>query len=135
MFEQYRLGLEVIDDDHKTMVETLVKIGLVDATRSDVLYAMDQLYTFWIQHVQHELLFMRAVKFPFIDHHVAQHVYISNELKQIANKLVTEKKLSAHYIQNIVALITNLLVHHLSNYDMQFRPYVDVYNDAGKEFK
>ncbi len=118
-FEQYKLGIPEIDNDHWLKFKTVEKV-LLEVDNKDyrsINSSLDYLMQEFTKHINDEIQLMRKMNFPFIETHIVGHSLLLHALE----KEIINAKLGDY--SNLNADIDQLLINHIEQYDRLYADY------------
>lgn len=88
--EQMSVANNLIDDEHKYLIEQINAIELAVNTRENhdiVVDTLEHLVGYTHTHFKHEETIQRKIKYPDLEEHILEHKKIMRNLYAIKNKL------------------------------------------------
>jgi len=126
--ENYKTGIEIIDEQHKKLIE-------IGAKLEDMLYAGDSLdyYDYIMEtinelkdytdyHFSYEEKQMRERNYPDLDEHRAEHLYFIKRIDKIAMQDIDSQQISV--ISEALDFLARWLFSHILNSDMKYVDYL-----------
>lgn len=114
-FEQCRLGIDVIDDEHFRLLDELH--SLIDLVRNDEPYetAVSQLKIHLRDHFSHENRLMAEMNFPHLQTHLRDH----EKLLQLVDKFAAQVRIGTS-LAYATMVVENIFADHITNFDSQY---------------
>ena len=130
---EYAVGIDEIDDQHKGLVECIANleksIEAIDEKQrwTAIHYAVVQLFDYARIHFSVEESLMRILGYPQRDAHIAQHKVFTSFLENVQRKSVT------HDIDGdeIVGFLREWLLTHIVRDDKQYAAWFAEANAGG----
>ena len=121
--EEYSVGVEEVDDDHKRLVEILNRavhaVG-EQKTKQTVGGILDELIEYTAFHFSHEEVLMEDTKYPVLEHHRAEH-------ERLVQRVVNFKQGYQESSIDLVAIANFLvewLIDHIQGEDARMGFYL-----------
>ncbi|MDR2837802.1 MAG: bacteriohemerythrin [Azonexus sp.] len=128
--DKYALGLDEIDEQHKTLFNIMNHIweGIVhNADAASMIGFLEELERYTISHFTEEEVFMRGIEYPNIDSHIAQHHTFVQHITNEKIKAQRGQKVSLELLH----FLRNWLVNHILVEDKRY----EVHFHSGKRSK
>ncbi|NLM09587.1 MAG: hemerythrin family protein [Clostridiaceae bacterium] len=131
--ENYKTGIERIDEQHKKLIE-------IGAKLEDMLYAGDSLdyYDYILEtinelkdytdyHFNYEEKRMRDSGYPDLEEHRMEHLYFVKRIDKLAMQDIDSQQISV--ISEALDFLARWLFSHILNSDMKYVDYLKRYTD------
>jgi len=126
--EQLSVGNDLIDSDHKHLIEiiNLANSSLQKMSRPELAAALDQLFNYSKLHFALEEKIAAAVGFTGMDHIHASHEALLVKLSQVAREIgnVWDAAAAEHF----GAFLREWLINHVIKEDMLLKPFLKKYS-------
>ena len=132
--KRFNVNHLTIDAEHKLLLSTInaLEIALHHPEEKDpILFFIDQLHEFSIEHFKHEEALQIKHKFPFLESNAKGHDHLSVELNRIrddVHRLVNQESLSATDIANLqnyaAYLAKDWLIAHVLKEDLKMKGFM-----------
>ncbi|MFH1197156.1 MAG: bacteriohemerythrin [bacterium] len=117
--KEYEIGIELIDNQHKSLFELLVKVD-VDSNENDrkriVKEALFSLVDYTKTHFADEEAFMQRINYPKQLEHQAQHRVLIDQIVEILKKI---KAGNYNINEKIMEILKNWIFKHIMDHDKQ----------------
>jgi hemerythrin len=122
--EQLSVGNDLIDSDHKHLIEiiNLAKHGLTNRSRTELTTALDSLSKYSKIHFSREELIADAVGYGEVSHLQASHAGLLENLEQLKAE-IGEVWTEAAAV-NFSSFLRNWLLNHVIKEDMLMKPFL-----------
>ena len=120
--EEYELGIQVIDDQHKKIVDyinKLVDIG-PDNTSEGLSEVVDALLDYTYSHFAFEETLMEEAGYESLDFHKQTHEAFTNRIKDLHRRFCEGETVN----EEIGELLKNWLLNHIKEDDRSYAPIV-----------
>jgi hemerythrin len=117
--EQYAVGVESIDDEHKELFAAVGKIKEAmtrSAEQAETVELLQKLASATGKHFADEEALMRAAKYPGIELHVANHRRL---VQKIDAFVARHKRIGAPMDEHAWSFLRDWLVYHIENDDLR----------------
>ena len=121
--EDYKIGIESIDDQHKCLFDIIARIANLDAATSnkeELKNILGELSAYMHQHFEDEENFMRKIKYPELKDHQKIHQEIIDFINITVKNSPTLKIIQT----KLKFVIKKLLVDHITLEDMKYKLYL-----------
>jgi hemerythrin len=123
--EQYSLGIEEVDAQHRVLVAAIDDLEAAIANPdhrqrwTNIYYAIERLSEWGRVHFAVEEALMRILRYPDAERHAAEHLVFTNYLKDL------EQRALEHNVDEseIIAYLKNWLFGHIQQIDRQYSNY------------
>lgn len=114
-FRHYRTGIEHQDQQHwKLLSELSSLVQCLSDKEDDSMERLDKLVTHLDRHFIDESDHMRAIGYPYIDHHTSDHNKMVRRIREAVNQPSTYfASMRAHDLEE-------MFLEHITYYDMQY---------------
>ncbi|AGC68546.1 hemerythrin-like metal-binding protein [Thermoclostridium stercorarium subsp. stercorarium DSM 8532] len=126
--ENYRTGIEVVDEQHKKLID-------IGAKLEDMLYAGDSLdyYDYIMEtinelkdyadyHFTFEEKLMREHDYPELEEHRMEHLYFIKRIDRLAMEDIDSRQVSV--ISETLDFLARWLFSHILNSDMKYADFL-----------
>lgn len=110
--DEYSVGNEVLDNQHKYLLELGNKIQTADVGQARAFVM--ELYKYIRVHFTREEAHMKAIGFPGLDEHKEQHEHLITDLNALSQDFVPEK------LDALIAFLHTWLVNHVLHEDKAY---------------
>ena len=127
LFDQYKLGIPEIDDEHWAIF-TLMQTILSQVATTDYVGIQESLNQFLSDvqaHSDSEIELMRSMNFPFIDTHIVEHKLLLHSIE----RAIEHAAQSSH--TNLTSAAEQLFMAHIVQYDALYAEYAAHITHAG----
>lgn len=117
------LGIPEIDDQHKSLIANLDKLGFwIGKGRGypAALDALAALNSYVESHFRDEEDFMRRNAYPKLDQHIAEHTTIVSNLATEQQRVLDGNDIS----EELLAFLTDWLLNHIGESDMDIALFI-----------
>lgn len=114
-------GVEQLDEHHKKIFQWLAELESATSEERTLsgVYALTRLNHYMREHFAAEEGLMKAVDYPGLAEHLAEHATFRARLSELHVKSISED-VSA----DTVEFLKNWLTHHIAETDMAYVPYL-----------
>ncbi|MBF0384021.1 MAG: bacteriohemerythrin [Magnetococcales bacterium] len=120
-----RIGIEILDEDHRVLVEILNSINSAVQVKQggvkDAELALTKLYQYTELHFTREIEFMRCSGFIEVDSHAVDHEKFKQQVLALRRRLIKQKKDIRGPIVNFIKV---WIVQHIIKSDMVFSRFL-----------
>lgn len=116
----YKLGIKTIDIEHESLITICKDIFDSSLTNEEVKTMLLDYYDLVFKHCLNEEAFMEEINFPGLDQHKEAHQQI---LYKIFNAIDDNTTCEKHNRKNVMKLIDDTLLNHITSYDFQIRDF------------
>lgn len=123
--EKYSVNIQVIDEQHKKIIEVLGKLfdEMGKKKSREVLKAiLDQMIWYAGEHFATEEIFMKQYRFPGFEEHKKEHEAFKEKVAGFQRDFVAGKEALS---MNMVQFLTDWLDHHILEIDKQYGPFLN----------
>jgi hemerythrin len=123
--EDYRLGLESIDEQHQHLFEIVGRIAALDSATSskeDLKQILGDLSSYMHQHFNDEEAYMKRIRFPEFEYHRKLHA----EIIEFVNTSITRSPTIAMIQTKLKFIIKKALIDHITLEDTKIKLYTAV---------
>lgn len=122
--EQLSVGNDLLDSDHKHLIEiiNLAKHGLTTRNRTELTAALDSLSKYSKMHFSREELIANAVGYGEVSHLQESHAGLLENLEQLKAE-IGEVWTEAAAV-NFSSFLRNWLLNHVIKEDMLMKPFL-----------
>lgn len=115
-------GMPQIDKQHQEIFQWLAELQSATADQRTLfgVYVITRLKHYMREHFAAEEALMKAVGYPGLNQHIAEHAKFRAKLEELQLKSIAED-ISA----DTVNFLTGWLTHHIAETDMAYVPYLD----------
>jgi hemerythrin len=126
---KYEIGIELIDQQHRQLVETLTRLetATVAAQYREMGYALKFLVDYTNFHFSEEETFMQKIGYPAYDSHKALHKELIQKLMAILLKL---KKGGTLEHQELIDFLMDWLANHILEADKKIGLFISKQKDS-----
>lgn len=126
--EQLSVGNDLIDSDHKHLIEiiNLANNSLQTMNRPDLAMALEQLFSYSRLHFALEEKIAVAVGFPGVEHIHASHEALLVKLAQVAQEI--GDVWDAATGETFGVFLRDWLINHVIKEDMLLKPFLKKYS-------
>ena len=120
--EEYRLGINQIDEQHKYLFEIVAQIANLDAltsTKEELKSILGELSRYMNEHFSDEEAYMHRIGFPEYENHQNLH----REIIEFVNTSVTTSPTLAMIRTKLKFIIKKALIDHIVIEDMKYKLY------------
>lgn len=120
---RYSIGLEEIDDQHRTLLETINKIWVSIVQKSEravVLGLVEELERYTIAHFAAEETFMRVANYPFFAEHKKEHQHFIARVAEEKRRAIETGTLSL----DLMHFLRDWLIEHILVSDKKYADYL-----------
>ncbi|HHH40140.1 MAG TPA: bacteriohemerythrin [Sedimenticola sp.] len=122
--DSYSVGIQVLDDDHKKLIDLLNKFQLAYDYHTGEEFerqALDALVEYTRYHFEREEKIMEENGYPDLEAHRAQHRAMIAEVE----KFIEEYKNQGHNaLDGVANYLKGWLIHHINGTDKQYAPFL-----------
>ncbi len=122
--EQYSVGIEKIDHQHKQLFKIINKlIAMPPVSSEDSQIVSDilmEMIKYGREHFTTEEMFMQLYSYPEIELHKKEHDYFIKTTSELAADFMENEDKTADRIKNFLAV---WLPEHILKTDMRYKPY------------
>lgn len=121
--DDYALGLEEIDAQHKTLFDIMNRLwaGIVsNAALAEMAQVLQELEHYTVQHFTEEEMFMRGIGYPHFDAHVALHRRFVQKIVDEKNKILHGQRPSLELLHFLRDWLANHILVEDRRYPQQF---------------
>jgi hemerythrin len=129
----YRTGIEIIDNQHKELVNLTNELYRACLSTSNVMHsvfkeAMSRMVEYVKFHFSAEVELLEQIKFPDIAEHKKQHAQLITQILQAAKDYNEGKK----FVPNtFVRTLKDWIFSHIAVYDKNYALYVSAQKSKG----
>ena len=123
--EKYSVHIEVIDQQHRKIVEILGKLfdEMGKRKSQEVLKAiLDQMIWYATEHFATEEIFMKQYGFPGYEAHKKEHEGFKTKVAAFQQDFAAGKESLSF---NLIRFLTDWLDHHIMEIDKQYGPFLN----------
>ncbi len=127
--EEYSVGVKVLDDDHKQLIDLLNKFHTAYQYHTGGEFeqkALQELVDYTKYHFQREEGLMAEIGYPDLDAHKAQHRAMIAEVEQF---MLEYQQKGHEALLGVADYLNGWLIHHINGTDKQ---YTSFFQKAGK---
>lgn len=119
------VGNEIIDDDHKALIEVINKYqGAVDSMDHEAIKEVfEELFKYTEEHFEREEKLQQAVHYPYYRSHQELHRQLINKLVDINEAFLNETQQNGSF-EMTRQLLRRWLIDHIIKEDLKMAPYV-----------
>lgn len=120
--EEYRLGINKIDEQHKYLFEIVAQIANLDAltsTKEELKTILGELSRYMKEHFSDEEAYMIRIGFPEYEYHRNLHA----DIIEFVNTSVTSSPTLAMIRTKLKFIIKKALIDHIIIEDMKYKLY------------
>lgn len=129
--EQLSVGNDVIDSDHKHLIEIInqSELSLKTKNRRELTAALDNLSQYSLVHFDREEKIASAVGYTQVPHLNQSHEALLKQLDQVRGEIdAIGQEWSTEAIEHLTNLLRNWLVDHVIKEDMLMKPTLQKYS-------
>lgn len=123
--DAYSVGVRVIDDDHKRLIDLLNRFHTAYRYHTGDDFerqALQELVDYTKYHFEREEKLMEEVGYPDLEDHKAQHRAMIAEVE----KFQEEYRQRGHEaLQGVADYLNGWLIHHINGTDKKYTPYFE----------
>ena len=128
--DEFSIGIEAIDDDHKILLEQVNKCQkLVAGDDENIGEILDNLGRYTTSHFKREEIVMESCGYPGLANHRQVHKLLIKQLEE-KRQLYQQGLLNE---QTLSVFLTSWLMDHIKTMDRAYAPYCDGANDIIKQ--
>jgi hemerythrin-like metal-binding domain len=123
--EKMSVGVEVLDDDHKKLLDifnTLLKSGIAAKDPANLTDLLGGLVDYTKVHFAREEEIMERHAYPDLDAHKAAHRYFIDEIQKLSQDDDDSNEMMLRI--DLILLLKEWLVEHIQSVDMQYKPFM-----------
>jgi hemerythrin len=123
--EKYSVNIEVIDEQHKKIIEVLGQLfdEMGKKKSREVLKAiLDQMIWYAGEHFGTEEIFMKQYNFPGYEEHKKEHEAFKEKVVVFQKDFASGKEALS---VNMLRFLTEWLDHHILDIDKQYGPFLN----------
>lgn len=128
--ERYRIGVELIDEQHKELFHRLSKfIGIVqndeewEQKLDEVKKTLNFMQEYVVYHFDDEERYQEEINYPDIEVHKRVHAEFKEEINEYA-RILEEEGFTEEKIQELGARLMTWLIMHVGKADQKIGEYV-----------
>jgi hemerythrin-like metal-binding protein len=122
--KSYELGIEIIDEQHKKLVDIISNFYNAFATSQEhekIGTVINELVNYTIFHFIAEEEMFKNSSYPDVENHIKKHVEFTENLKNY-QKEVSNGNLTTSY--DMVTYLRDWLIQHIMKTDTTYLPYL-----------
>lgn len=123
--EKMSVGVEVLDDDHKKLLDifnALLKSGIAAKDPVNLTDLLGSLVDYTKVHFAREEDIMERQGYPGLDAHKAAHRYFIDEIEKLSQDDDESNEMMLRI--DLILLLKEWLIEHIQSVDMQYRPFM-----------
>lgn len=122
--EEYAIGYELIDVQHKALFETIAKLEKMakkdDDDREGIVTVLDEITQYAVSHFRTEELLMKEMVFPDIEGHIDQHFLFTAKCM----KFMQDALDGTLNLNDLVSFMKDWWIKHVLHEDLAYREYL-----------
>lgn len=124
--EEYEMGVEVVDRQHKKLLSigrklmTLIRTTDIIENFEEIKLIMNELRLYTIEHFSREEQFMKENGYPDLTSHAMEHEFLRKKLKQIYKLEQPDHET----IIRLIAFVSDWISGHILITDMKIRNHL-----------
>ena len=121
--DRLSVGNDVVDDDHKALIEIINEYEHALAIREDreVEEVFQRLLAYAEEHFEREEALQKAIHFPERRRHKDEHMRLKWALRDIHDRFLAQEYAS---LGELKALLRDWLIRHILEEDLKMTPYL-----------
>ncbi len=123
--EKMSVGVEVLDDDHKKLLDifnALLKSGIAAKDPVNLTDLLGNLVDYTKVHFAREEDIMERQGYPDLDAHKAAHRYFIDEIQKLSQDDDDSNEMMLRI--DLILLLKEWLIEHIQSVDMQYKPFM-----------
>lgn len=130
--DEYGVGVQLIDEQHKHFFEIVNKIfDLADnesSTKEELSAFLDELGNYALYHLGTEEEYFNTLKYPDAALHIDSHNKYRDAIKEYQDRVMGEKADVKKIVEEVAAYSGDWLAHHILEVD---KKYTKFFNEHG----
>lgn len=120
--EEYELGIDVIDDQHKRIVDYINKLADAgpDISSEELAEVVDSLVDYTYSHFAFEEALMEEVEYENLSAHLQTHEAFTNRVKELHHRFCAGESVN----EELGELLKYWLLNHIKEDDRSYAPVV-----------
>jgi hemerythrin len=122
--DEYSVGIEIIDNDHKKLLDLIIQLfKVLNKAKKDERAAevLDELIEYTVTHFNREEELMKKHEYPELEKHISEHDSMREKIKEFrANIETNTNKVSSEALQ----FLQDWLVNHITVTDQEYAKFI-----------
>ena len=122
---EYNTGIEVIDKQHRMLVEMINELADAYDTGKDrefIAKALEKLGMYAAAHFAREENYFEVHAYPDIDEHIQEHEYFEDMLYQFEDEFKAGKQ---DLTDTVINFLSDWLTSHIGSSDKKYVPFLE----------
>jgi hemerythrin len=122
--DEYSVGIEIIDNDHKKLLDLIIQLfKVLNKAKKDekAIEILDELIEYTVTHFNREEELMKKHEFPELEKHISEHENMRQKIKKFRENItINTNKVSSDALQ----FLQDWLVNHITVTDQVYAKYL-----------
>ncbi|MBF0193800.1 MAG: hemerythrin family protein [Magnetococcales bacterium] len=122
--DEYSVGIDIIDEDHKKLLDLIVQLfKILNKAKKDerATLVLDELIEYTVTHFDREEELMKKHEYPELETHIKEHENMREKIKEFRVAISTNtNKVSSEVLQ----FLQDWLVNHISVTDQGYAKFI-----------
>ncbi len=121
----YETGIVVLDNQHKELIKQIDRLfeSIRNKKSDDVIEeTLDMLYSYTMEHFEHEEKLMEKYSYPGLEEHVVIHQKLRDDVQALREKAANDTGKLATELLNF---LRSWLLDHIVDVDKKYGPFLE----------
>ena len=123
--ESYSVGVPTLDDDHRRLIDIINRIDEAAQYGQPIDHVLYDLTHYARSHFEREEERLRAVSYPDLDGHAAEHQSFVEWLLGVERSVAASPEAHHEIAELLGNYLRNWLINHILVVDMRYRDFLD----------
>jgi hemerythrin len=122
--DSYSVGVAELDADHRRLIDIINRLDAAETEGGAVLWVLDELEDYVRYHFSREEARLKAVDYPELDAHIAEHCAFVEWLETVRKTYGLAPDSRFHLARIVNDYLYKWLTGHILSSDMAYRDYL-----------